>query len=199
MLEAAASGTGRSLSQEIEFRLEQSLREDADRVRFYGGADLDGLFKQIAGAIGIIEQTRGKRWRQDQKTFMCVIGAFKEVLAQIEGMRPPADPEDVSMVSELRAMAPDEPRPPEVSVPAQVEQIADSKHGLLGGPRFRSVEEARQAAEQWADYQRQQEEYLRKREAYQQRLAEVNAYFEQFTRLGKEAVAQAFDRSSQEE
>jgi len=83
MLEAAASGTGRSLSQEIEFRLEQSLREDADRVRLYGGPDLDALFKQIAGAIGIIEQTRGKRWRQDQKTFMSVIGAFKEVLAQI--------------------------------------------------------------------------------------------------------------------
>jgi len=103
------------------------------------------------------------------------------------------------MVSELMAMAPNEPRPPEVPVPTQGEQIGDSKHGLLGGPRFRSVEEAKQAAEQWADYHRQQEEYLRKREAYRQRLAEVNAYFEQFTRLGKDAAAQAFDRSSQEE
>ena len=183
-LERAAEASGRSLAQEVEFRLEQSVQEEG----VYGGPELAALFKQIAGAVSFIEQKTGRRWREHQETFMAVVTAFKGVLAQIEGMRPLATPQSVEMVHDLIAMEPKEPALPNMREPTEAELSGGTPGGLLGGllpEGFASAQEAKRAAVEWSEYRRRKQEYDVQLEAYRQRLSQVNAYFEQFTKLGE--------------
>src|SRR5262245_56685576 len=63
-LEDAANRAGRSLSQEIEFRLDQSLRGDDT----WGGPELHALFRMLSGAASLIERRTGKGNLADWET-----------------------------------------------------------------------------------------------------------------------------------
>ena len=83
-LDAAAKATDRSLSQEIEFRLERSFLQDEgdERVR---EATLEGIYdsfggkspfedmRALGGLIGMIEDIRKKSWRDDLTTKNLVV------------------------------------------------------------------------------------------------------------------------------
>ena len=92
-LDAAAKATDRSLSQEIEFRLERSfLQDDADnRVReavlegiwtSFGGIIIFRTMRLMASMIQAIEQTTGKTWLKDPKTRNLVNSVFLEAVDQ---------------------------------------------------------------------------------------------------------------------
>ena len=90
-LDAAAKATDRSLSQEIEFRLEHSfLQDDADeRVR---EAVLEGIYdsfgekktfeimRLMASMIQMVEQSTGKSWLKDPETNIWVNRMISEAI-----------------------------------------------------------------------------------------------------------------------
>src|SRR5262245_17786435 len=78
-LEEAAASSGRSISQEIEFRLEQSFHQDAT----FGGRAMAGLFHMMAGAATLICEWRGlKSWSSDWETFHAIRAAWHELIDQ---------------------------------------------------------------------------------------------------------------------
>lgn len=68
-LEAAAKRSGRSLAQEVEFRLERSFHEEDALNRDFGGKDRFNLMKWFAVSIGIAERITGKSWETDLETY----------------------------------------------------------------------------------------------------------------------------------
>jgi hypothetical protein len=83
-LDAAAAANGRSLSQEIEFRLERSFageRAYADMIQLaFGGAEPYGLL-QVFIAMARQQEARkgdGTSWTQDKETFIRAVDAWKD-------------------------------------------------------------------------------------------------------------------------
>lgn len=72
-LEDAAAATDRSLSQEIEFRLERSFLTDEARrdreERAYGGAHTHALLRLLGDTIKGVEIQTSGTWTEDQYTF----------------------------------------------------------------------------------------------------------------------------------
>lgn len=89
-LEKAAEESGRSLSQEIEFRLEQSFQKQF-AVDAAFGSKLRYRQMQILGmAINLIEEQMGGTWQRDEDTFQQVrdgVITFLETLGPM-GLNP---------------------------------------------------------------------------------------------------------------
>ena len=90
-LEAAATASGRSLAQEVEFRLEASFaNEKKDELAHqvlmehiyeqFGGRDIYSLMELSARAIRYVEQETGKSWLNDNETYDQVQVAWKAIL-----------------------------------------------------------------------------------------------------------------------
>jgi hypothetical protein len=61
-LQSAADKSGRSVSEEIEFRLEESFRSAETIEQMLGGPHTAAMLKMFAGAIGLVEARHGHRW-----------------------------------------------------------------------------------------------------------------------------------------
>ncbi len=85
-IEAGALKSGRSQSQDAEFRIEQSFLEE----RAHGGRELHGLLLLMVGAAEIIQARTGKSWSSDFETSIAVRAAWKK-LAAAAGPRPSAE------------------------------------------------------------------------------------------------------------
>ena len=81
-LEVAAANAGRSLSEEIERRLERSFDEEEAFEQYLGGAEMLGLFKAMAGVAAAIEARIGTAWLEDQMAFTTVVAAWAALLNQ---------------------------------------------------------------------------------------------------------------------
>jgi hypothetical protein len=74
-LDAAAAASGRSQSQEAEFRIESSFASDERRsdlrllLEQEWGPDIYNLAHSSASAVRLAEAHTGKRWVEDQRTF----------------------------------------------------------------------------------------------------------------------------------
>jgi len=68
-LEEAAEETGRSLSQEIEFRLEQSFSNEEAKYETFGGKHTYSLMRLLGSAVSLVETGTGKKWRDDRLTY----------------------------------------------------------------------------------------------------------------------------------
>ena len=90
-LEAAATASGRSLAQEVEFRLEASLsNEKKDELTHqvlmdniyeqFGGRDIYSLMELLARAIRLVEYETKKSWLNDTETDDQVQVAWKAIL-----------------------------------------------------------------------------------------------------------------------
>lgn len=83
-LERAAEAADRSLSQEIEFRLERSLSDEdargAERAAEFGGEAVYGFMKRLARIAGIVELKTEAEFGEDPYTRAETINAMKEVL-----------------------------------------------------------------------------------------------------------------------
>ena len=78
-LDREASRVGRSLSEEIEFRLELSVRDQDVLSVDYGGPHNVRLMRVIASAIAAIEARKGARWTEDPQVLQDVHAAIREV------------------------------------------------------------------------------------------------------------------------
>ena len=76
-LEQAAAESGRSISQELEMRIEQGARD----TQILGGPQTVNLFRMMAAAAGFIEgRSKGKRWFSDYDVFISVREAWRRII-----------------------------------------------------------------------------------------------------------------------
>jgi TraY domain-containing protein len=85
-LEEAAGASGRSLTHEVEHRLEQSLQEEDLLRRYFGSDDAIELLKGISLIISYHSRQSGKPWWADKSTrdairahFTAVFDAFDSI------------------------------------------------------------------------------------------------------------------------
>ena len=84
MLEAAAGQSGRSLTQEVEFRLEQSLRDEEARYESFGGRHNYSLMRVLGSAIAAAETIKGTTWVEDLDLFREVRSIVLTILVAYE-------------------------------------------------------------------------------------------------------------------
>jgi hypothetical protein len=77
-LEAAAQKAERSVSEEIEQRLEDSFR----REELYGGPHLSATFRILADNLALVKAKFGERWAENDFALNQLAGAFAEVIAR---------------------------------------------------------------------------------------------------------------------
>ena len=107
-LEAAAAHSGRSLAQEIEFRLERSFLDEDARNREMGGKELQALFRMLGAAAEIIETRTGKSWSKDWDTAHAVYLGWQHLIAHAL----PEPPKELVEVHRKHRQDQREPLPP---------------------------------------------------------------------------------------
>lgn len=152
-LEEAAARSGRSISQEIELRLEQSFQDESA----LGGREMLGLFRMMAGVAAVIEERRnGKRWSEDWETFLAVRKAWH---AMINSVCPELSPEWIERLRTLQASdpGPSPGRPPALapSGPGMLSGI----FGLTGGTSEAEPTDPEERARLYADWQQKNKEW----------------------------------------
>ena len=76
----AAKAQGRSVSQEIQSRLEMSFRDDT----ILGSASTSVLTKLVAGALALVEIESDKPWTKDRMTWEAVAAAVQTILISFQ-------------------------------------------------------------------------------------------------------------------
>ena len=97
-LQAAAQQSGRSLAQEVEFRLERSFADEETRYREFGGAHRYGLMRWLARTLEVAESITDKPVATDRETFriaMHAMGTMLESLTPQSGGLPDEASEDI--------------------------------------------------------------------------------------------------------
>ena len=89
-IDDAAKKNGRSLSQEIESRLEQSFLQDIAQRSTFGADHIHGLAILVATAARLTEAETKRSWRDDRPTLDALRQAIDQILdvfgpAQIRG------------------------------------------------------------------------------------------------------------------
>ncbi len=82
-LEAAARENGRSLSQEIESRLERSLGQEEDLYRSFGGKHIYALARILAAAVMAAESQTGKRWQEHEEPYLLAKETIESLLGAL--------------------------------------------------------------------------------------------------------------------
>lgn len=97
-IEDAAGASGRSLSQEIEFRLLQTLEAE----RQVGGPELWALFKMMGAAVELIEQMTGKTWKSNHETSTAIFEAWYRLIEEfLPDLEPRKAKEDFALFKQL--------------------------------------------------------------------------------------------------
>ncbi len=107
-LELEAESAGRSLSEEIEFRLERSLQQEADS----GGRQLHGLLRLLVGVAEIIQARTGKSASDDWKTGLAVDRAWKSLIHDWLPRPPAVWIAELERLSDNIPVAPERPEAP---------------------------------------------------------------------------------------
>ena len=102
--ERASQVTGRSLSQEIELRLEASFRDERLASLPPNSERTQNFFRRLQAVISIIEAATGKSWSEDGATSAAVRLAVNGLL----DVDMPADPEWVEAFAKVQASPNDE-------------------------------------------------------------------------------------------
>lgn len=110
-LEAEAEKAGRSLAQEIELRLKETLDQDAGRRAFYGGPELDNLFSFMAHVASHVQARTGQLMFRDWATWRATVRGWQRLL---DLRQPKASGPIVGLSAALAALDPGEaPKPPQ--------------------------------------------------------------------------------------
>jgi hypothetical protein len=84
-LEAAAQKAGRSVSEEIERRLEDSFKRIEE---LYGGPHFSATFRILADSLALVKAKFGERWAESDFALSQLGRAFAEVIArEVPGFR----------------------------------------------------------------------------------------------------------------
>jgi hypothetical protein len=84
-LDTAAAESGRSLAQEVEYRLELSFLRERE---IYGNPATEALVKSLVMAIRYVESTTGKRWTDDMETATEAFAAAHSVMMALAVVPP---------------------------------------------------------------------------------------------------------------
>ncbi len=179
-LEAAALKSGRSQSQEAEFRIEQSFLEE----RAHGGRELHGLLLLMVGAAEIIQSRTEKSWLSDWETSIAVRAAWKTLVAAV--VRPPAE-----LIQHFER---DDELPPPPELPTRP---SPPRRGLLSALIEHDSAEAKAYVAEIAatekthrKYDRLSAKYERKLEALRQENQAWRDRFISYQDLGKDVAAE---------
>jgi hypothetical protein len=164
-MEAAAVASGRSLVQEVEARVMQTLEEE-DHA--YGGPRMAALFRMMAAAARLIEAESGRRAVDHYETGLAVHEAWRTLLADFAPLG--------AMSAETKALLLE---PIEWPLPP-----AGPSVGLLSG--FPDSEEYKRAM---ADYEPLAKEYQQALKTAEAKVAARRAHEEGPRELGKRAAS----------
>jgi hypothetical protein len=107
-LEREAADSGRSLVQEVEFRLERSFRDEDTLIEAFGGRDTCDVLR-VMGSVAAQIKTRKGKTAADWKTGLAIYHAWKRLIHDWVP-RPPA--EFYAEVERLFDDVPDAPKRP---------------------------------------------------------------------------------------
>ncbi len=79
-IEAAAKANGRSLSREVESRLEESFLNEEAKYEAFGGRHVYALMRLLGSAVSVIEAGTGRKWRDDRVTYHQVKATIDKLL-----------------------------------------------------------------------------------------------------------------------
>ncbi len=142
-LETEARIAGRSLSEEIEFRLGRSLQQEADS----GGRELHGLLGLQVGVAEFIQARTGKSASDDWQTGYAIHHAWKRL---IYDWLPKPRAEWIAELERLSDDMPDMPVPPN-----------PPKEPIRGGLLVPRAPE-----EKWEAYEAERQDFIKKAEKY---------------------------------
>ncbi len=195
-LDAAIRQSGRSLTQEIELRLERSFRDEEG----FGGKENYALFKMMGGAADVIQARTGKLWMADWDTSVSVRAAWKrlasdaapkpprKIMQSIRDQGPTAPtPLPRMIIQSIRDQGPTGPTPPELPKPR-----AGAPVGLLSGFRTLSDEEQRAYEKESAAYEKARSNYMKRLKKYQREQQLVQQHIDSLLDLGREVASGLF-------
>ncbi len=180
-LEREAADSGRSLVQEVEFRLERSFRDEDALIKAFGGrATYDVL--RVMGSVAAQIQTRKGKTAADWTTGVAIGRAWKRLIHDwLPG--PPA--EWITEMERLIDDIPDAPVPPE-----------PPKEPIRGGLLVPRAPE-----EEWEAYRERLQKYQKKLEAflidYDEHMAAFRKMQDEFNKaveIGEEALGLLSDQ-----
>jgi hypothetical protein len=168
-LETEAQIAGRSLSEEIEFRLGRSLQQEADS----GGRHLHGLLLLLVGVAEIVQERTGKSASDDWKTGVAVGRAWKRL---IHDWLPSPPAELIAEMGRLSDAVPDRPERPE----------APARGGLLVRPATDEEWEAYEKGKQ--NFEKDLETFLIAFDKHDAAARKIEGEFNEAIGIGEETL-----------
>ncbi len=175
-LEEAAKANGRSMSQEVEHRLERSFEEDEAR----GGRNTNDVFK-VMGAVAAHIQTRTGKTPADWKTGLAIGRAWKRLITDWVP-RPPAE-----WIAELERLSDDIPDAPE-------RPVAPARGGLLVPPA--SGEEWEAYRKNLRNFEKDQETFFIAFDKYEAAFRKIQIEVKKAAGIGEEALGLLSDQKN---
>lgn len=160
-LERAAADSGRSLAQEVEYRLDRSFAQEDATVKTFGGRKLHQLFQMIAGAIGLIEAETGQPWDRDFET---AVATKRAVSSLFSAVMPPPDGETYNLLIADKLL--EGSMPPQPIAPQWPDVKAQGAARGDGGGLFGVPLDAVPTSRQLADWNARREAYEKELAAY---------------------------------
>jgi hypothetical protein len=180
-LEEAAASSGRSISQEIEFRLERSFHQDAE----FGGREMAGLFRMMAGAAALISERRGgKPWSTDWESFQAVSAAWRELMNQVSPNMP------AEWKARFQTLKSEDPGPPPALPVLGGESLGLLSDLFAADPA--SSQDRQRAMKKWA---RDKEDWESRMRNYRQKLDADLRRLEELDNLGRETARSPLGRA----
>ncbi len=180
-LEFEAERAGRSLSEEIEIRLEQSFRDEDALIEAFGGRHTDGVLKVMGSLAAHIQTRTGKSASDDWKTGVAIGRAWKRLIHDWLPKPPAKWIAEAEWRSGAMSDAPERPKEP-------------IRGGLLV---------PRAPEEEWETYRRRLQKYQKKLETflieYDEHLAAFRKHKNEFNKaleIGEEALGLLSDQEN---
>lgn len=103
-LEKAARENSRSLSREIESRLEHTFLSEDAKYDALGGEHVYALMRLLGATVSLIEAGTGKRWQEDQETYDQVRGTIGGLFDGL-GSQIPAESHDEALIAKAEVLS----------------------------------------------------------------------------------------------
>ena len=182
-LQRAASAAGRSLSEEIEARVEQWREYDHQ----FGGKELHSLFRMMGAAAQIIEERTGKSCTTDWETSLAVEAAWLQLMSSFS----PRARRDSKYLESIGGPPLDFELPPPTLPEYPKAAMPSGGIGLLSKV-LPSAEEIAAYEKQRAADEKAYTKWLKAVDEYRNKLEAARQHFEALKDLGKEVAVELF-------
>jgi hypothetical protein len=210
-LESASRVSGRSIAQEVEHRLEQSFKTEANIAdaiaAAMGGKSLAALFRLMGAAAELVElRMGGKSWVNDAVTFYAVQKAWQRLINQFG---PPPHPDLAAHIAKVTSGPAKLPRHrPEGNQPRNaLLELFDRYSVPPGGSgdyreaaeKYRELlKEASKTLPQAAEDLKHLDGWLREMEDWEKAVDELRAMFNEVDRIADFTAAEVAQATKEE-